>query len=173
MLCAGGECQRRRWRRRGAATAMVVAKGIAVSTSMKEPTAKERAAAVPAGAEKGKGKRKREVPTVATPVTAPKKKPVPAATGDDAEADSKRTTLLEEAGSPTGDGAVLSLWERKHIALAAHYVCIGVVNGILQNALQPYCQYVVHGAPNQCSTLATFVNLPWGYKFAPGVAWQD
>ena len=50
-----------------------------------------------------------------------------------------------------------------------HYVCIGVVNGMLQNALMPYCLYVVHGQSAQCSTLPTFVNLPWAYKLFYGL----
>ena len=32
-------------------------------------------------------------------------------------------------------------------------LCIGIVNGMLQNALSPYCLYVVHGQPNQCGNL--------------------
>ena len=71
--------------------------------------------------------------------------------------------------SPDRSPAVPSLWTSDNIGLTAHYICIGVVNGLLQNALQPYCQYVVHGAPNQCSTLGTFVNLPWSFKVLYGL----
>ena len=72
------------------------------------------------------------------------------------------------AGGSGGEG-VPSLWARENLGLTAHYVCIGVVNGLVQNALQPYCQYVAKGDPNQCSTLATFVNLPWAYKVFYGL----
>ena len=61
------------------------------------------------------------------------------------------------------------MWSRPYIGYMAHYVCIGMVNGILQNCLQPYCQYVAMGEPNQCSTLAAFVNLPWSYKLLYGL----
>ena len=78
------------------------------------------------------------------------------------------------AGGAGGGGLgesrpVPSLFAKENCALVCHYICIGVVNGLLQNALQPYCQYVVHGAPNQCATLATFVNLPWGFKVFYGL----
>ena len=92
-------------------------------------------------------------------------------TTEDGTADYNATLLDPGAAEDRGPGggAPLSLLAPENCALAAHYVCIGVVNGLLQNALQPYCQYVVHGAPNQCSTLATFVNLPWGFKVFYGL----
>ena len=58
-------------------------------------------------------------------------------------------------------------WDKA--ALYAHYACIGVVNGLLTQALMPYCLYVAHGEPNTCATIATFVNLPWGFKIIYGV----
>eukprot|EP00966_Prymnesium_polylepis_P278535 6435388-Prymnesium_polylepis.2 len=75
-------------------------------------------------------------------------------------------TLL---GAEEAPGPPPVLFSRDNAALVAHYACIGMVNGILQNALQPYCLYVVHGAPNQCSTIATFVNLPWSFKIFYGL----
>ena len=81
-------------------------------------------------------------------------------------------SVLEDAHSAPLEGnasPVPSLWSRDYAALGAHYICIGVVNGLLQNALQPYCQYVAHGDSNQCATLPTFVNLPWGFKVLYGL----
>ena len=60
------------------------------------------------------------------------------------------------------------MWAWSHAALYAHYACIGVVNGLLTQALLPYCLYVAHGEPNTCATLSTFVNLPWGFKLLYG-----
>ena len=68
------------------------------------------------------------------------------------------SALLASFSAERATGTVRELpdlWSREYMALWAHYVCIGVVNGLLQNALQPYCQYVAHGAPNQCATLAS------------------
>ena len=77
-----------------------------------------------------------------------------------------RDSLLEEAdaGRKAPD-----MWSAPYLGYYGHYICIGVVNGMLQNALQPYCLYVVGGQPNQCGTLATFVNLPWAYKLFYGL----
>ena len=61
------------------------------------------------------------------------------------------------------------MWSWSHAALYAHYACIGVVNGLLTQALLPFCLYVAHGEPNTCATVSTFVNLPWGYKILYGM----
>jgi hypothetical protein len=90
--------------------------------------------------------------------------------------DQEMPGAVEDGGAVGAGGGGLgesrpvpSLFAKENCALVCHYICIGVVNGLLQNALQPYCQYVVHGAPNQCATLATFVNLPWGFKVFYGL----
>ena len=61
------------------------------------------------------------------------------------------------------------LWSLPCLALYAHYACIGVVNGLLTQALLPYCLYVAGGEPNTCATVSTFVNLPWGFKIFYGL----
>ena len=61
------------------------------------------------------------------------------------------------------------MWSWRYAALYAHYTCIGLVNGMLTQALMPYCLYVAHGQPNTCATVSTFVNLPWGYKLLYGM----
>lgn len=58
-------------------------------------------------------------------------------------------------------------WDKA--ALYFHYATIGVVNGLLTQALMPYCLYVAKGEPNTCSTISTFVNLPWGFKIIYGI----
>ena len=77
-----------------------------------------------------------------------------------------RDSLLEEAGAGRKPP---DMWSAPYLGYYGHYICIGVVNGMLQNALSPYCLYVVGGQPNQCGTLATFVNLPWAYKLLYGL----
>lgn len=73
------------------------------------------------------------------------------------------------ASSASEKGGPPDLWSRDYIGYYCHYACIGMVNGLLQACLQPYCQYVAMGQPNQCGTIATFVNLPWSYKILYGL----
>ena len=40
------------------------------------------------------------------------------------------------------------MWAWDKAALYSHYACIGVVNGLLTQALLPYCLYIAHGEPN-------------------------
>ena len=61
------------------------------------------------------------------------------------------------------------MWSNAYIALYAHYACVGLVGGILTTALQPYCLYVKQAQPNTCATLATFINLPFGFKLFYGM----
>jgi hypothetical protein len=61
------------------------------------------------------------------------------------------------------------MWAWDKAALYSHYACIGVVNGLLTQALLPYCLYIADGEPNTCATLSTFVNLPWGFKLVFGM----
>ena len=44
------------------------------------------------------------------------------------------------------------MWDRDHLAIYAHYACVGCVSGLLANSLLPYCLYVAHGEPNTCAT---------------------
>jgi len=65
--------------------------------------------------------------------------------------------------------AAPDMWSLPQIAIYSHYACVGMVNGLLSQTLLPYCLYVVHGQPNTCATVSTFVNLPWGFKLAYGM----
>ena len=76
--------------------------------------------------------------------------------------DARASSASEKGGPP-------NMWSRDLIGYYCHYACIGMVNGLLQSCLQPYCQYVVMGQPNQCGTIATFVNLPWSFKILYGL----
>lgn len=84
------------------------------------------------------------------------------------------TRLLTDASSvgsqptPPPAGAP-DMWTWPHVGIYAHYACIGVVNGILSQALLPYCMYRSGGQPSTCATLSTFVNLPWGFKICYGL----
>lgn len=61
-------------------------------------------------------------------------------------------SLLEDPVAAAERGAAPpeppDMWSWPNAALYAHYTCIGLVNGMLTQALLPYCLYVVHGQPN-------------------------
>ena len=86
---------------------------------------------------------------------------------------SSLTTYLlageEPVATDTLSNSIPNMWSPPHMALYAHYACIGMVQGLVTNALLPYCLYVAGGQPNTCSTVSTFVNLPWGFKLFYGL----
>ena len=61
------------------------------------------------------------------------------------------------------------MWSSSYIALYAHYACVGMVGGLLSTVLQPYCLYVAEAQPNTCASLATYINLPFGFKLFYGM----
>lgn len=77
------------------------------------------------------------------------------------------TTSLIDDRTTAGASAIAAaqpldppdMWSWPYAALYAHYCCIGVVNGLLGQALLPYCLYVAHGEPNTCVSPHTHCTL--------------